>query len=180
MRIQHRSSKKLPIIITSLVVIAALMGGHFVYHHYSTPKADRPTSQINYKKPTKAQINAGQQIKKQVQDSASKSTSGTDSSSSPSSSSLQTQITTATVQGSTLYVRNDITGIYQDGSCTLTLTQGSQTVTETAGIQPLPQSSTCKGFNIPTSKLSSGTWNIKLVVTINSQTASAASSVEVK
>ena len=101
------------------------------------------------------------------------------SASSGSDSGLQTTITAASVEDGTLYIRNEISGIYQNGTCNLTLSKGGAVVTRSAGIQPLPKSSTCKGFNIPTSQLSKGTWSIQLNVTINGKSASASGSVEV-
>lgn len=181
MKIKSRKSK-LPFVVAGAValLIAASIFAYFTLWHTATPPVD---DGIDYKKPSSEQIKAGNDAKKSTIEKSTKSnsskTDGTNTPSAPLGTSLKTQITTATVQDETVYIRNDINGIYQQGSCKLTLTKDGSTVQKTAGIQPLPQSSTCKGFNIPASELSSGTWQIKLEVTINGSTAVATSQVTV-
>lgn len=180
MKIKTKSNtgKKIAITSTIIVLVAvAAASTYFYFHHSDQQPVQKPHIDLN--PPTKEQVKAGEQTKKQSVDSAIKPTNS-DSSDQPSSgSSLKTEITAASVQGGTLYIRNSINGIYQDGTCTLTLTKGSSVITQTAGIQPLPQSSTCRGFNVTTSQLSSGTWTIKITVTIGSQSATATGSVAV-
>jgi hypothetical protein len=49
-----------------------------------------------------------------------------------------------------------------EGNCTFVLTNGAQTVTETSGILPNPSYISCESVQIDKSRLSSGTWTIKI------------------
>lgn len=53
---------------------------------------------------------------------------------------------------------------YSDGTCTLTVTNGSQTNTQTAPVMYQPQYATCAGFSVPVGNLGTGTWTITLSV----------------
>lgn len=65
------------------------------------------------------------------------------------------------VDSGVLLVRVTINQRLSSGNCKLTLTNSAKkTVTETAAIVAGPSSSTCKGFDVPVSKLSSGKWGI--------------------
>lgn len=92
--------------------------------------------------------------------------------SSPDTSSLDSTITVLEVEGDTLYVRNEIKGVYASGTCTLTLTHDSETVTRTADVQALAQVSTCKGFNVPTDQLTRGEWTATVTIEINDKRGS--------
>lgn len=63
-----------------------------------------------------------------------------------------------------LVVRVRIDLVINSGACELTLTKGATTVTKTSGIQAGPTTSTCQGFNIEQSELSSGEWKATLKV----------------
>ena len=193
MKINKRTNNISKPVLAALTAILLISGSAAAYY-YMNREPVGSTDEVNYSDPTDAQKEAGDQAKEQTiendtpVDTSSPTT--TDSSRDPKlqddntttdsrNSSIKTKITAAAVEDGTLYIRNTIDGIYQQGSCTLTLTKGSRTVRKTAGIQALPQSSSCKGFNIPTAELSSGTWNITISVTINDKTGSATGTVEV-
>lgn len=179
--------------LTALITIFFVSSSVAAYYYVNREPAGS-TDEVNYSEPTDAQKKAGDQAKKQTieNDTSADASSpptvdslqdpklqGNDTTRYSQDSSIKTKITAATVEDGTLYIRNTIDGIYQQGSCKLTLTKGSRTVAKTAGIQALPQSSTCKGFNIPTAELSNGIWNITITITINGKTGSATGSVEV-
>ena len=63
----------------------------------------------------------------------------------------------------TVTVFTKIYGI-PSGTCTLTASNGARSVTERAEVMYQPEHSTCAGFSIAKSRLGSGTWNIRLVV----------------
>lgn len=184
----NKSSTTKKVLLTSLVLALVAVGGYAAYAALYKNSSSASSDGINYKKPTSAQVEAGNNAKKQAVQNDSQSSSSTGSSSNPKvdsgnntsqSNDLKTQITAASVEGNMLYVRNNINGIYQQGTCDITLTKDGKTVSKSAGVQALPQSSTCKGFNIPVSELSSGVWNITLRVTINGQSASDSRTVKV-
>lgn len=52
----------------------------------------------------------------------------------------------------------------QNGSCHLTLTKDKHTVSITAPTIDNPSSSTCEGFDVPLSQLSSGKWKLQIVI----------------
>lgn len=51
-----------------------------------------------------------------------------------------------------------------NGTCTLTITNGAASYTQTADIIYQPDFSSCAGFSVPKEKLGSGEWTIKLSV----------------
>lgn len=72
-------------------------------------------------------------------------------------------ITAANQNGNTLQIRALISSIDSSGTCTLTISQsGRPNVTKTAPIQTLAHNSTCQGFDISTSELTTGSWTITL------------------
>jgi len=102
------------------------------------------------------------------------------SSSTPSSNNeLDARITAASQNDSVLQIRTLIQKVTSKGSCTLTLTSGDQTVTRKAGIQALANSSTCEGFNVPTTDLSQGKWNITIHISSEGQEVTLKKTVEI-
>lgn len=81
-------------------------------------------------------------------------------------------------ENTTVVVRTKLTSI-GDGTCTITATNGQRQHTETVEVLYQPTYSTCKGFSIPSSKLGSGTWSIRLQATSVNNT-SASSTAEFK
>lgn len=65
------------------------------------------------------------------------------------------------------------TAVEDDGTCTLTLTQGATSVTASVPGTPNVTSTSCGGLSIPGSEVSSGTW--VAVVTYESPTSSGSS-----
>jgi hypothetical protein len=75
------------------------------------------------------------------------------------------------------------TFIYRDpvtssGTCSLTLTKGSSTISRSVGIQPVSKYSTCK-FD-PINNVASGTWKVNVKVTIDGKSATASKEVTVQ
>ena len=126
----------------------------------------RKNTDVNYGKPSHEQKQAGDQIKAEARQTK---TGGSDQPSAPTPipNSNQQQvgvtITAAQPSGSQYLVRTVINAVSSTGTCTLTMEKpGSPTVTMSTGTQPLASTSTCKGFNVPLSSLSSGTWNLSI------------------
>ena len=59
-----------------------------------------------------------------------------------------------------LTIRVNIDQYLSSGTCELTLKNGDKSYTESANIADSASTSTCEGFDIPLSKLSSGSWGI--------------------
>ena len=71
-------------------------------------------------------------------------------------------ITASSQNGSVYQVRTLISIVAREGTCTLTMTRGTETVTNSSGVQAGPSSSTCQGFDVPVEELSPGNWEITI------------------
>jgi hypothetical protein len=174
MKIKSHPKKVMKYVLFTVGVLTVVGIAYGVYTYTQRQSSPSTSSGTNYSPPTNDQVEAGEDTKKQVIDNSDKNSGSSDT---PEDNSLRSQVTTASVTDGTLYVRNEIEGVYQTGSCALTLAQGQQTVKKTAGVQPLAQSSTCKGFNIPVSSLTPGTWQIRIDVIIEGKKGTATSQV---
>lgn len=90
---------------------------------------------------------------------------------------LGVSITHVSKMSGKIRINTLIEAVTDKGTCILKLTKGAEEVRKTAGIQPLASSSTCKGFDIPLSELSDGTWKIILTVTTGNLVGTATSEV---
>jgi cytoskeletal protein RodZ len=176
-------NKKIPVII--LVILLLAVGGTLVYVYAfhgtlfgqskTTSPATTPETKTNS---TDDQKSAGDSIKQTSVNSTQPTTTGT-SDSTTGKTSTNVTITTAEQAGSTYQIRAQISAITNTGTCTLTLTKGSTVVTKTASVQALASTSTCEGFNIDTSELSSGNWQLLLKFENDSLTGSASQTITV-
>lgn len=146
---------------------------------------------VNYGPATSEQQKSGSQIKSgsanNQPDSSKSPTSPSDTPPTPTpipgstKKNVQVTITAANQNGSLLQVRAIISNVTNTGTCTLTLSKSGQTtITKTAAIQPLPSSSTCKGFDIATSELTPGTWQLALHFENSTLVGDASKSVSVQ
>ena len=72
-------------------------------------------------------------------------------------------LTMAEVSGDVLRIRLNIDQYLASGNCELTLTSNQGvTFTDSAAIVPVASTSTCEGFDIPTSNLATGNWTINI------------------
>jgi hypothetical protein len=69
---------------------------------------------------------------------------------------------------------------YSDGTCDLTIKNGSETHNQTAPVIYQPAFSTCAGFSIPANTLANGTWQISLVITSKGKVNTKTTSVEIQ
>lgn len=171
-----------PLVVTGLVVLLALGGlGYWLYTTQQQNPSSDGSSGINYDSASDEQIAAGNDAKQQTieDDLQNKDDPKLNPQDTGTDNSLAMQITAASVEGDTLYIRTEISGIYSDGSCTLLLRKDGVTIKKTTGVQPLPKSTTCKGFNVPVSELSSGTWTVEVKASVSGSTTSAHGSVKV-
>lgn len=183
--------KKIALSVLGVLVVAGIIAAAYVYLGHGTifgwsanpgPSQSHPDT----KPPTKEQTQAGNTLKTDIvnEDRAAQGKPpipGTNSSSSSTTTNAQLDvtITAANQNGSVVNIRSLISTVTSNGTCTLTLTKDTSTVTKTAGIQPLANASTCKGFDIPTSELSQGTWHISLTISSGSKTGTASGNVVV-
>lgn len=177
------SSKKSTVaVIIAVVLILTLAAGSFIYVYafdgnlfgWTKPNDSSQNNQndINYDLPTEEQAESGTSIKENSINDNTDSTTSTPS--------IDISITAASQNDSMLQIRALIPVVTSNGSCTLTLTAGSEVVTKTSEVQALSNASTCKGFDIPTSELSKGTWNIEVKYNNDSQIGTALGKVDIK
>lgn len=194
MKIRNRQklSKKV-IIIGSILVVLVLAGtslGVYLYKYHGSLFGWQPSpnssSAINYQKPTQEQSQAGTQTKQQSLSSSKSSTSGTDQPPTPTpqqsgKSIVELLITAANQTSTTLQIRTQISSSTDSGTCTLTLSKnGSSSITQTASVQALATVTTCKGFDVPLSQLSSGSWHLGIHFENNTLTGDASRDITVQ
>ena len=180
MKINTSPKRKILIIsLCALVVIAAaVIGG--LYLKNQNDKAHEKTST------TEQQKAAGEQTKSNAIDASNGKAEANDTPPAPepikgtTKSNVGVTMTASTQNGSTYQMRFQIDTPTADGTCTLTLTKGSSTVTKTAGVQALAKISTCQGFDVPVSELSSGQWNVNMSYESSTLTGSTTSTITVQ
>jgi hypothetical protein len=186
--IQSNNTKRTVLILLLAVLLFSVTGAVASYHYKVGPFSPATDDSINLDKPSEDQVKNGSDTKQQtVTSDENKSQTGSDPALEPQpvensdKKSVHAEITAANQDESSLRVRALIQTVASSGTCTLSMTgpQG-KTYTATAAIQPLPSSSTCKGFDIPLSSLASGAWTIKINFNNDNLTASASKEVTVK
>lgn len=181
MKIKNSSPNKRKKIILLIVIVVVLLGGYTAYAAAAQMwpfSSSNNTKQVNT--PNDQVDSSGKNPDLQKQDSTT-----TDDQSSPKApvqnspgntttptTKVNVTITSVIISGSNLKVSSLIEAVTNNGTCTLTLTKDGQTITKAAEIQALPSSSTCKGFNVPLSQLSSGVWHLTLAVNTDNKTGS--------
>jgi len=189
MQISKRNTgkRKIAIILATLITLAAVAIATAVLAKIGPfePKDNGTDTHVNLDKPSDEQVKAGEAIKKDSVNSGDKgASSGSDSSTPPSPSSsgnttdVTMNITAANQDSDTLYIRTLIQLVTSSGSCQIKMNgPNGKTYSATSNVQAVSSSSTCEGFNIPTSNLSAGNWTIN--VTFSNGSYSAATSKEV-
>lgn len=94
-------------------------------------------------------------------------------------SNLDVSFTTVSQADNVLRVRAKVQKLVSGGTCNLTLTKGSSTVTKTAPTYAAASISTCQGFDVPVSELSPGTWQLSLTVRTKTASGKASTSTQI-
>lgn len=179
MKIQKKHNSKIMMLALTTILLLMISYGLLSYKIKLWPFTK---SQFNAA--TEEQKTAGQDIKKRSLDNPNKSdreekqsysetktTQGSDPSPKPTPSSnggkptVSVSITATTIDktANVLYIRSLIQTVSSSGKCTLSMNNDSGSVySSSAESQPGPSTSSCKGFNIPLSKLSPGKWKIAI------------------
>lgn len=191
MKIQNitkKSYKKIVLGTVGVVVILGLLTGGFLYFH-RTKTSVNPSAinSVDYNKPTGDQTANGNNIK---QSSATTGKAGDTSDTPPAptpqknsdKSIVQISLSSSIQNGQVYQVRTVIDSVVSDGTCDLSLTNGTSTLNYTANVQPQASISTCQGFDIPinSTSLTPGAWNLKLTYNSNTLTGSLTSTINVK
>lgn len=168
-----KTSKKYYLIAAAVLVL--LVAGAFTYVYafngsiFGWKKPPIKDSSINYNPPTEEQKQAGENTKdaslNSPEEQKPNNTAETPTPPTPSpgaKSTVSLAIPVSHPVPPSFKITAEIGALTNEGTCTLTLAKGSKTITKTANVQALPRTSTCKGFDIPLSELSSGQWNLTL------------------
>lgn len=178
---RYSSGKKKVLVGAAFILI--IIAGITVYYLSTSGNKKGPSVQssdnttklndVNLTPPTSDEVKAGNETKKSTveQSSSTASTNGNQP--------FTTTITAANQNGNLLQIRVLIETLSTSGTCDLTLTQGSKSVTKSSDIQANASSSTCKGFDVAVSGLTSGVWNITIKVTIGSQISTTTGTVTI-
>lgn len=183
MKIQKRINKLYFII--PLAVILVLAGGTTAYL-----LASRGNDQQSQKAEeiSKQEVEAGNQAKNETVNSSDEAKSETpadkgdqgDSSAGQPGEKVAMSITASAQNAGTYQIRTLIQALIPGGTCTLQLTKGSSVVTKTAGVSLFAQTSTCQGFDVPVSELSTGTWSAKVTFEGDSKSGETTTDIEVR
>lgn len=188
MKIKSTSSKnKFIIPAIALLVLAAISVG-LLYYYKVGPFASKGAGQdaVNYKKPTKEQVDAGTSAKKDFESRTTEASHERQAANGEQPASQAGQVSTiissANMNGATLGVRTILQTIDSSGSCKLTLSKtGEQSLVKTAGTQTMGSYSSCQGFDIDTTSLAKGDWQLQLTYTGSAgQTGSASKVVTIQ
>lgn len=175
MQVRKKSKKKL--VIVSLIVTTLLIaGGIAVYlllspskgQNSNTPAKDTSETTKKLANPdteTSAETNNTKALEaeKNIQPSYEGENVN-------NSESLTGVVSHKSVTGSNLIIRTTINQTLSSGECKLTLVNGQKTITRTSDIAQNPSSSSCEGFDVPTSELGNGTWSISITITSGDRT----------
>ena len=169
MRIDKKSSHK-KIIVAALIiaVIAAVLGVAIYFNsHKATQTASETPDEVSTTKPSNERTEDDEVSLSEGSTSTSKGEA--ENSKPDNSGAFSLTQTSGSVDGSTYRLRYLISTV-GTGTCNLSLTKNGKVVTKLADVQSLASGSTCQGFDIPMSELSSGIWNANLKVTIGPNT----------
>lgn len=164
-KITDKSNKKAIVVSITLlfIIISIIFGGIFWRQSQKPdqkPKEEKDNytveEKIDYKPPTEKQIEAGEEKKEAVHKKVKNSPNLT--------------ITAASINQKVLQVRvviNDI--ISNNGTCKLTLTSSTGEIIESeVSTSALPNASTCAGFDIEATNITSGKWTVDVSASIDS------------
>ena len=157
------SKRKILIALSVVVVLLLAAGAIFAYASSSWP-FDSLSQTKDSQTETTSPLGTPQETTPEDKDPV-KAPSQYEGSDPNTSASLTGFISYSSVMDGNLVIRITIDQAVSSGTCKLTLTKGSASVTKTSTIVANPSSSTCSGFDVPTTELSSGVWDVQINIT---------------
>lgn len=170
---KNKNNTKLKILLIIVAATLIFLGGYAAAIKLNI--VNNPFLKSNdpmYGKATKDQIEAGKDIEaitdKNSNSGKNPNDVGADHPNKPTDQSGSSKATVSVLLSSAnqndgiLQVRIMIGALISEGTCSLTLSRNGAIVTRSAGVQALSNSSTCKGFDIPVTELSSGSWTAEI------------------
>jgi len=165
MKITQNSTTSKKAIILSVVLVLVAAAGVAAYLSFSR---NTPTTE-DVSAPTQEQLDEAQKTKQETIENDTET--GTPSPKEETEPTPQSTLSLTIPYADTTRLTTLITGV-NTGTCRLTLTDGTNTLTQDAAIQPGPSSSTCKGFSYTLP--SAGNWTATVTATTESGLAGSA------
>lgn len=178
-------TKKIIAIVMLLVLVLALTILYLFLQHKlninnSSSQKSSTSPVVNLDKPTTEQKAAGEDTKLNSNNNNDE-TNTTPSSTDNQKRLVAVTIPAANVNSSVLQIRSQINTVDSTGICSLTLTgPESKVITKTSEVQALASTSTCKGFDVPVSELSTGSWQVDLTFNNSSLTGMASKTITIE
>lgn len=177
---EKTSRKKLLFLLSAVIALTCAAWLIFAYQVQTWPfpapgekatPSEKQVNSVDYGVASDDQVTAGIEAKKNT-------TTDTPPSDTAKSTGPTVTITTASRSGDIFYIRTLIDTVTSGGSCELVMNgPGEKTYTAASSVQNMAETSTCQGFNVPFSSLSSGTWTIRLNYTNSTQSSTATKEV---
>ena len=174
MRITNKKSQPKRTKVLLAIAVAALLVaglGYYIYAQQKTGIESQETSSgVNQSKDgasTKTSEDKAREEKQNAEEKQKyidKQTSTNDSEGSTATKPTSDYITLSAQTGKDAVTVITKLSSVSSGTCTLTVTNGDKTDSQTASVIYQPEYSSCAGFEIQRSKLGSGTWTIRLSV----------------
>lgn len=192
MKIKRSNNKTRRYIIFIVFVLFIVLAAFIYVYEFNgsilgwNNNKDNTTSRTNLDRPTKAQKEAGDQAKKNTVEGTKPGSKNSDSPEVPTpqpngaKSNVDVNFTAASQNDDILQLRVLISTVENSGSCTLTLTKGSQSILKTSDTQAQANTSTCKGFDVPISELGPGSWQATIKYSGSLTTGTATKTVEIR
>ena len=174
MKINKQKKKTFTLIAAlaaALLLIGAGVVAYTVLDNKNKPDPQK-ISDIDYSSPTSEEIEEGQDAKKNTYDNSQKNPTDEDTTSTTKRS-VNVGISFADIYNDNLEIRAFTNGIVEAGTCTATVTKGSEKITKSTGAFIDVSSTQCEPIYIPKATISSGKWSI--VVTFSSLNAEGTS-----
>ncbi len=164
----RRKNIKIPIIIIVLCAIVGILALLIVVNkttNSSPTTTQEPRSTVDYKNASEDQVSAGDAAKGDFSKRDSEaSLERQEANGTPSEQKSDTAvvISSTTINSGIVSIRSILQTIDSSGTCSVSLTKASKILSRSSGTQSMGSYSTCSGFDINTSDLSSGEWEIQL------------------
>ena len=160
------------VIAILIIAAAALFGTKFIFDQQKDDDVKNTTSTTTAEAATKQEQTTEEESTTEAETPESKTPTQNDGEDPNTLDSLTGTVTTARVSGSNLILRVNINQYLTAGTCNLILTHQASgaTYAASANLIASASTSTCEGFDIPVSELSSGTYGIKINIASGDKT----------
>lgn len=179
---RQKFSKKLALIL-AVIIVLLLASGALAYNYFSTSSGEESSEDSDSSSDDngyESQQTLGEPTpEEEANTNESTKNEDPDKESNDNKSDATIRITAANQNGNMAQIRALIDKVWGAGECKLVMKMGSSTKTYTAPLQAQASASTCQGFNIPTSDLSPGTWNLELSATHNGETINTNGKIDI-